>query len=103
MPAFSDDEDETAQSGMREALANFFDAEWYVSRYPDVAASGMLPLDHFIYHGVIENRDPNRFFDSFWYLSHYPDVANSGQHPLLHYLKMGAGELRNPHPRFDAA
>ena len=82
---------------------SFFDPAWYLSRYPDVAASGTEPMHHFVHYGAAENRDPNRFFDSAWYLAHYPDVAISGQHPLLHYLQMGAAELRNPHPRFDAA
>jgi GT2 family glycosyltransferase len=85
-----------------DALAGFFDPDWYATRYPDVAASGTDPLQHFVHHGAGEKRDPNRLFDSAWYLAHYPDVANSGQHPLLHYLQMGAAELRNPHPRFDA-
>jgi GT2 family glycosyltransferase/glycosyltransferase involved in cell wall biosynthesis len=85
-----------------EALAGFFDPEWYVARYPDVVRSGTDPLVHFVHFGAAECRDPNRFFDSAWYLSHYPDVAHAGQHPLLHYLQAGAAELRNPHPRFDA-
>ena len=33
-----------------------FDAESYLSRYPDVAEAGMDPLDHFIIHGIDENR-----------------------------------------------
>ncbi len=86
-----------------DALAGFFDADWYQSRYPDVAASGLEPLHHFIYYGAAEGRDPNRFFDSAWYVMHYPDVAFTGLHPLLHYLQSGAAELRNPHPRFDAS
>ena len=80
-----------------------FDPAWYLSRYPDVAASTTDALHHFVHYGAAEGRDPNRFFDSAWYSAHYPDVAGSGQHPLLHYLQMGAAELRNPHPRFDAA
>ena len=87
---------------MREGLSGFFDPDWYLSRYPDVASTNMDPLQHFLQHGAAEFRDPNRFFDSIWYVSHYPDVASSGNHPLLHYLQGGAGELRNPHPRFDA-
>jgi GT2 family glycosyltransferase/glycosyltransferase involved in cell wall biosynthesis len=88
---------------LADALFGFFDAGWYLSRYPDVAASGTDPLHHFVQYGVAAGRNPNRFFDGAWYLTHYPDVANSGLHPLLHYLQMGARELRNPHPRFDAA
>jgi GT2 family glycosyltransferase/glycosyltransferase involved in cell wall biosynthesis len=86
-----------------EALKGFFDPDWYLSRYPDVADFGGDPLLHFISFGAAEGRDPNRFFDSAWYVAHNPDVASSGQHPLVHYLEVGASELRNPHPRFDAA
>jgi GT2 family glycosyltransferase/glycosyltransferase involved in cell wall biosynthesis len=84
------------------SLAGFFDAAWYLARYPDVASANTDPLQHFIRHGAAERRDPNRFFDSAWYTEHFPDVAASGMHPLLHYLQAGAKELRNPHPRFDA-
>ena len=103
MPLSHDEPEATPFADLGGALSSFFDPAWYLSRYPDVAASGTEPLHHFVHYGAAENRDPNRFFDSAWYLAHYPDVANSGQHPLLHYLQMGAAELRNPHPRFDAA
>ena len=103
MPTSSETSEPMSLADLSDALSGFFDASWYASRYPDVAASGNEPIHHFIRYGVVEGRDPNRFFDSAWYLTHYPDVANSGQHPLLHYIQMGAGELRNPHPRFDAA
>ena len=102
MPPYHDKPEATPLAGLGDALSGFFDAAWYLSRYPDVAASGAEPMHHFVHYGAAENRDPNRFFDSAWYLAHYPDVAISGQHPLLHYLQMGAAELRNPHPRFDA-
>ena len=103
MPPSPDPPEATSVADLGEALTGFFDPDWYLSRYPDVAASGTEPMHHYVHYGAAEGRDPNRFFDSAWYLSHYPDVAHSGQHPLLHYLQMGAAELRNPHPRFDAA
>ncbi|HSU04622.1 MAG TPA: glycosyltransferase [Acetobacteraceae bacterium] len=92
---------------MDESLAKelrvLFDQDAYLERYPDVHASGMDPLEHYVRFGVDEGRDPNRFFNGGWYREHYPDVAASGLDPLLHYLRIGAQELRNPHPRFDAA
>jgi GT2 family glycosyltransferase len=103
MPPPPDTPDATSIIDLGEALAGFFDPDWYVSRYPDVAASGSEPLHHYVHFGAAEGRDPNRFFDSAWYVTHYPDVASSGYHPLLHYLQLGAAELRNPHPHFDAA
>lgn len=33
-----------------------FDADAYLARYPDVSASGMDPLRHYIIHGINENR-----------------------------------------------
>ena len=33
-----------------------FDADSYLKRYPDVSASGMDPLRHYILHGLRENR-----------------------------------------------
>jgi GT2 family glycosyltransferase/glycosyltransferase involved in cell wall biosynthesis len=96
--------DETgSESALRQVLSSFFDAPWYMSRYPDVVSAGLDPLRHFMIHGALESRDPNRWFDSTWYAEHYPDVRTTGVNPLLHYLQSGASELRNPHPRFDAA
>jgi len=93
----------SAFAELGEALTGFFDPDWYLSRYPDIADSGIEPLTHFVTHGAAEGRDPNRFFDGAWYANHYPDIGSSGFHPLLHYLQIGASERRNPHPRFDAA
>ncbi|MBS0481857.1 MAG: hypothetical protein JSR96_06815 [Proteobacteria bacterium] len=38
------------------ADAGLFDAHSYLQRYPDVAQSGLDPLDHYIRHGVEEGR-----------------------------------------------
>jgi Glycosyltransferase 61 len=84
-------------------IAEFLDASWYLARYPDVAASGCDPLQHYVHFGASEERDPNRYFDNAWYKTQYEDVAASGMNPLLHYLQIGAAEMRNPHPHFDAA
>jgi GT2 family glycosyltransferase/glycosyltransferase involved in cell wall biosynthesis len=91
------------EAGLIKAMDGFFDATWYQERYPDITDGGLEPIMHFIRHGIVEGRDPNRFFDNSWYLEHNPDVGASGRHPLVHYLECGAAELRNPHPNFDAA
>ncbi|GAA6194438.1 glycosyltransferase [Phaeobacter sp. NW0010-22] len=36
----------------------FFDPEWYLRNYPDVAATGINPLRHFLRHGRTEGRLP---------------------------------------------
>ncbi|WP_428490919.1 glycosyltransferase [Rhodopila sp.] len=101
-PAPKADEADPREFALMRTMQGFLDPEWYQKRYPDVVAANLDPLLHFIRHGLVERRDPNRFFDGAWYSEHYPDVGASGLHPLLHYLQAGAAELRNPHPAFDA-
>ena len=74
-----------------------FDADWYLEQNPDVAASGVNPLEHYLLYGKSEWRHP--IFDNEWYLSQYPDVKKSGMDPREHYIKHGKAEGR--HPSFD--
>ncbi len=75
------------------------DAAWYRATYPDVAAAGEDPVQHFLRSGIREGRRPNRFFDPIWYLRAYPDAA--GQNPVLHYVLRGRRERRDPGPFFS--
>lgn len=85
---------------------NDFDANWYIRRYPDVAHSGIDPLDHYARHGRDEGRFPNASaevqmgaayqVDSDWYARRYPDVAQSGINPIDHYVRHGRNEGRLP-------
>jgi len=92
---FQEEEQVCAQSGL-------FDREWYLQRNPDVAASGIDPLAHYIRKGAAEGRDPHPLFDSDWYLRRNPDVAAAGMNPLRHYIGWGAAEGRDPNPHFDS-
>ena len=85
------------QLAMLEATP-FFDADWYLAQYPDVAKSGINPAEHFIKFGAIDGRHPSSQFSTDFYLTHYKDVAASGQHPLLHYLRHGIAEQRKTQP-----
>lgn len=80
-----------------------FDTEYYLARYPDVAASGVEPLTHFVAKGGQEGRKPHPLFDTSYYLSQHPDIAKSGINPLVHFLRFGANEGRRPNPYFDPA
>ena len=82
-------------------LAEFFDAEWYAERYPEVAASGMAPIEHYTLCGAGEGREPNPAFDTEWYLSVYPDVARGGEPAFEHFIRWGAEEGRLPFSGFD--
>ena len=75
---------ETVDAQIVEQLSAFFDAAWYLEKYPELRSIDLDPLRHFILYGAAEGRDPNRFFDSAWYADRYPDVAPTGYPPLLH-------------------
>jgi hypothetical protein len=79
------------------------DGGWYLERYPDVAAAGLDPAEHYLRSGAAELRDPGPHFSSSAYLLANPDVAEAGLNPLLHYLLSGAAEGRNPGGDFDGA
>ncbi len=83
------------------AASGLFDSDWYLEQYPDVRASGIDPLAHYLEYGVNEDRDPNPLFDTDWYLNRYPDVRAAGVNPLVHYLRYGAGEGRDPCESFS--
>lgn len=46
------------------AFLRAFDADWYMSQYPDVALSGLKPERHFLRYGHIMGRDPGPNFST---------------------------------------
>jgi glycosyltransferase involved in cell wall biosynthesis len=78
-----------------------FDAQWYLTQYPDVRESSFDPYDHFVRYGACEGRNPNAFFNTAWYLANNSDLRASGMNPLEHYLRHGAAEGRSPRPTID--
>jgi glycosyltransferase involved in cell wall biosynthesis len=85
-----------SQAQERAAVAEAFDAAFYQAINPDVAASGMDPLAHFLITGWLEGRDPTPRFSVRDYLEAYPDVAAAGVNPFAHYLIAGRAEGRLP-------
>lgn len=67
--------------------SGLFDAEWYIETYPDVANSGLEPLEHYLKLGSLLKRDPGIGFSSRRYLEANADVASAGLDPLQHYLR----------------
>jgi GT2 family glycosyltransferase/glycosyltransferase involved in cell wall biosynthesis len=106
----------------------WFDAQWYVQRYPDVSSAGMDAAFHYLHFGMAEGRFPNQYrentsaghiykpapeellallnnckwFDSLWYLQHYPDVAAANIDAAYHYLHFGRQEGRFAGPQSTA-
>lgn len=74
------------------------DRNWYLSRYHDVADSGIDACEHFHKYGKQEGRFPNSLFeqilnqDSFdrdWYKNFYRHILGDGIDPAEHYLSTG--------------
>ncbi|WP_424363021.1 glycosyltransferase family 4 protein [Methylocystis parvus] len=63
-----------------------FDAEWYLSQYPDVREAGVDPLIHFVKFGHWEGRSPGPGFDSKKYISENPTIKGANLSPFEHYL-----------------
>ncbi|MDI6025353.1 rhamnan synthesis F family protein [Corticibacterium sp. UT-5YL-CI-8] len=102
--------------------SGLFDSKWYSERYPDVKATTLDPLDHYLYIGAFLGRRPsNAFlpeemanptgarhalplldfikrnkvaFDPGWYLKRNQDVARAKKDPYAHYLAYGFKEGR---------
>ena len=69
-------------------------ASWYRSAYPDLRATAIHPITHYLRWGAREGRDPSWLFSTLDYVGRYPDVAQSSLNPLLHYLRIGKAEGR---------
>jgi hypothetical protein len=82
-------------------LHDYFSETFYLSRNPELAATGIRPLRHYLEEGWKEGRSPHPLFDVRWYLEHNQDARAAGVEPLIHYLQYGWKEGRSPHPLFD--
>ncbi len=43
--------------------SGLFDENWYLEQYPDVAQNGGDPVEHYVRHGISEQRNPGQNFD----------------------------------------
>lgn len=71
-----------------------FDQNFYLSMNPDVQSTGKNAIRHYVRHGAIEGRNPNRDFNGHDYLAANPDVKISGMNPFLHFIQFGEREQR---------
>jgi serralysin len=82
-----------------------FNHEFYLEKYPDIAAAGVDPTTHYNDIGQYEGRMPNKYFDPKKYLAANPDLAangisfeQGGKTPWMHYLEFGVKEKRRLRP-----
>lgn len=69
--------------------SGLFDPDWYLKNYPDVASSGMDPLDHFVEFGVLLGRDPGPNFSEIFYKTCLPEGASALKSFLLQMMECG--------------
>lgn len=74
--------------------SEYFDSEWYLQKYQDVALANDTAAMHYLLHGYKEGRNPSPKFDGNVYLTKNPDVLKKGMNPLLHYILHGQSEGR---------
>ncbi|CAN7663620.1 MULTISPECIES: glycosyltransferase [unclassified Variovorax] len=74
--------------------AGIFDSDFYRRAYPDVAASELSPINHFIEFGLQLARQPSLRFDPVAYADLNFDVGGAAN-AVLHYVYYGRREGRN--------
>jgi hypothetical protein len=68
-------------------MSGYFDGQWYLKRYPDVAHATTDPAYHFLLHGAHERRDPGPDFSTTQYVLLHPELVHTGENPILHFLR----------------
>ncbi len=93
-----------------QACSQVFDCNYYAAMYPDVAASEngspLGLLNHYIYFGINEGRNPSASFNATDYMLKNPDLkAVYGDNLLAyvhHYVSAGKAEGRDATPSVGA-
>ena len=83
-------------------LRNMFDAKFFATQYPEIAAAcgndANKLFDYFVTEGLDKGLQPNANFDVAAYAVAYPDVANANGADMfsyyLHFYKFGSNEER---------
>jgi GT2 family glycosyltransferase/glycosyltransferase involved in cell wall biosynthesis len=91
----------------------YFDPEWYLRRYPDVAHAieakqWKCAQHHYLCNDTPTEFDPLESFSESWYLGRDPGLravvaARTFRNGYIHFLRFGAKELRPPTASIDLA
>ena len=99
------------QSRAVHATSRYFASEWYLGRYPEVAAAiaggaWKSALEHYLCNDTPMAFDPSVDFSEDWYLTGHPglrEAIEGGSHRngYSHFLRHGTVELRSPVEHID--
>jgi hypothetical protein len=76
--------------------SSLVDEGYYLNRYPDVAASGVDAVVHYVLSGAAEGRDPNRWFETVSYASGVPPEWRR-VNPLIHLIALAMKKIELPY------
>lgn len=68
--------------------SGYFNENYYVSNYPEILNTKMIPVNHYYYFGWKEGRNPSSEFDNNLYRN-VNAAFNIDINPVLHYMKYG--------------
>lgn len=68
--------------------SGYFDEDYYVSNYPEILNTGMIPVNHYYYFGWKEDRNPSEEFNNNFYLNINAPYKIK-MNPVLHYMLYG--------------
>jgi glycosyltransferase involved in cell wall biosynthesis len=77
-----------------ERARDYFDSDYYLKTYSDIADAGVDPFRHYAETGWREGRDPSATFSTRFYLNTNTDVRDLEICPLIHYVTEGEREGR---------
>lgn len=81
-----------------QAISPYFDSDFYLEQYQDVAEAKVNPLIHFVDFGWKEGRNPCIAFDTSYYTRQYGKYVPGNMNPFLHYLTQGRNAGFKPNP-----
>ena len=68
--------------------SGMIDKEWYLERNGDVREARVGPIQHYLWHGASEARDPNPLFDTDWYLKQNIEIGQPKAGLFHVYVRM---------------
>jgi GT2 family glycosyltransferase len=87
--------------GEIESIRLHFDHAFYLSNNPDVAQSGIDPVEHYCTVGWQQKRDPHSEFSTSGYLQVNADVSEADLNPFVHWVVDGRLEGRVGRPPLE--
>ncbi|MFC1798567.1 glycoside hydrolase family 99-like domain-containing protein [Thermodesulfobacteriota bacterium] len=75
-----------------------FDANYYLTQYPETKKNGCDPIQHYCEFGWKEDRNPSAHFDSLHYEKVFRNFNSKKVNPLVHYILVGKAKGVIPYP-----